>query len=134
MFESRLHPTARRAAAASPAALLLAGALLAACSPAPAPAPARDAARLEALRPADPRLAEVYERACMLCHARAGSGAPLVGDAAAWTPRLAKGSAALVEQVKQGLGGMPARGLCPDCTDADFAALIGFMSRPEAGR
>src|SRR5262249_9715859 len=68
----------------APAALPVA---LAACSPTAPKAPARSAVELEALRPADARLAGVYERACFLCHARAGSGAPLVGDAAAWAPR-----------------------------------------------
>ena len=109
-------------------------AAVAGCSPKTPAAPARPVAELESLRPADTRLADVYERACFLCHARAGTGAPLVGDAAAWAPRLAKGSDALVAQVRQGLGGMPARGLCPDCSDADFAALIAFMSHPEDKR
>jgi cytochrome c5 len=131
MFEARPCPAARRAASAVTAALLSGSLALAGCSPAAPPAPARNAAQLEALRPADTRLADLYERACFLCHARVGSGAPLVGDAAAWAPRLAKGTPALVSQVKAGLGGMPARGLCPDCSDADFGALIAFMSQPE---
>jgi len=117
--------------ACRPALLVMFCAALGACTPPASRAPARSPAELEALRPADARLAAVYERACYLCHARAGSGAPLVGDVAAWAPRLAKGQAALVEQVKQGLGGMPPRGLCPDCSDDDLAALIAFMSAPE---
>lgn len=117
-----------------PALVLAAALALAGCSPSAPKAPARSAAELEALRPADARLAGVYERACFLCHARAGSGAPLVGDIAAWTPRLSKGTDALVAQVKQGVGGMPPRGLCPDCSDADFVDLISFMSHPEDKR
>jgi len=125
MLEARSYVIAMRL-------LLVLG--IAACSPrAPAP-PARTAAEVEALRPADARLAGQYERACFLCHARAGTGAPLVGDADAWAPRLAKGRDALVAQVRQGLGAMPARGLCPDCSDADFAALIAFMSQPGGSR
>jgi cytochrome c5 len=108
--------------------------VLAACSPAggsrdaaPTRTAAPDPAVLEALRPADAALAAKYERACFLCHARAGSGAPLVGDAAAWAPRRAKGTDALVAHVEQGLGGMPARGLCPDCTRDELAALVAFI-------
>src|SRR4051812_44802060 len=122
MFEARFHA----AIALLPLLLAIAG-----CSPRP---PAHPAVDVEALRPADAHLAEKYERACFLCHARAGTGAPLVGDAQAWAPRLAKGRDALVAQVRQGLGGMPALGLCPDCSDADFAALIAFMSQPEGAR
>ena len=116
-------------------AFLFAAALaLAGCSPSATKAPARSPAELAALRPADARLAGIYERACFLCPARAGWGAPLVGDAQAWAPRLSKGTAALVAQVRQGRGGMPPRGLCPDCTDADFVDLITFMSHPEDKR
>ena len=50
-------------------ALVLAGG---ACTPGK-PAATPSAAELEALRPADARLAAIYERACMLCHARVGS-------------------------------------------------------------
>ena len=118
MFEVRL------------ALLFVALLALAGCSPSAPKTPARSAAELEAPRPADARLAGIYERACFLCHARAGSGAPLVGDIPAWAPRLAKGTDALVANVRQGVGGMPPRGLCPDCSDADFVDLITFMSQP----
>lgn len=113
-------------------ALLLCATLLAACSP--KPPSAADHAYAEQARPADAALAALYERSCFNCHARAGSGAPLTGDTAAWAPRLAKGEAALLTSVQQGLGGMPAQGLCPDCSDTQFKALIDFMSRKETAR
>lgn len=108
-------------------------ALLGGCgdSPAPAPRPAQDA---EQLRPADARLAAAYERSCLLCHGRAASGAPTTGDAAAWAPRLAKGLDQLVASARDGLGGMPAMGLCADCSEAELRALIVFMSAPPAPR
>ncbi|MDT9000665.1 c-type cytochrome [Paucibacter sp. APW11] len=98
--------------------------LLVACGRPAAP----DPALAERARPADAALAAVYERSCYNCHARAGSGAPLTGDAAGWSPRLAKGRAALLASVQNGLGGMPAQGLCPDCSEAQFSALIDFIS------
>lgn len=95
------------------------------------PAPeAPPLARIEAARPADAALSTLYERSCMACHARSESGAPLTGDTAAWSARLAKGLPALQQSVAQGLGGMPALGLCPDCTPADVEQLIRFMSSP----
>lgn len=111
-------------------AVLGLSAALQACSPEAPPAPP-PLARVEAARPADARLAQLYERSCQACHARLESGAPLSGDAAAWTQRLQKkGMPALLQSVAQGLGGMPALGLCPDCTAADVEALIRFMSQP----
>lgn len=115
-------------------ALMLATVLaLAACSKTPPPP---SPAQIEALRPADPQLAALYERSCMICHARGGSGAPQVGDVAAWQPRLAKGRDALLRSVQQGLNAMPAMGLCSDCKPQELAALIDFISTPpqEAAR
>ncbi|MCH7344585.1 c-type cytochrome [Pelomonas sp. CA6] len=109
-------------------AFALGGALLLAGCGAREPAPPPALARIEQARPADARLAQAYERSCLACHTRPESGAPLTGHAAAWAPRLAKGMPALQRSVAQGLGGMPAQGLCPDCTPADVEQLILFMS------
>jgi cytochrome c5 len=86
------------------------------------------AARAAAMRPADARLAELYERSCKACHGVAGSGAPLAGDRQAWRPRVAKGGAALRASVSGGFKGMPAGGQCFTCTPQDYQALISFMA------
>ncbi|MCD6060104.1 MAG: Cytochrome oxidase, cbb3-type, subunit [Moraxellaceae bacterium] len=69
-----------------------------------------------------------YNKACAACHNSGAAGAPKKGDKAAWAPRLKKGDAALLNSVKNGFKAMPPKGLCTDCTDADFKALIKFMS------
>ncbi|MCV2356941.1 c-type cytochrome [Paucibacter sp. B2R-40] len=104
-------------------------ALLAACGPAKQEQ-ALAARRAEQLRPADARLAALYERSCLNCHARADSGAPLTGQPEAWGLRSARGLPALVQSAKQGLGAMPAMGLCADCSDVDLRDLITFMQSP----
>jgi cytochrome c5 len=81
-------------------------------------------------QPLDARLATVYERACMACHAATGSGAPLQGDHAAWAERRAAGVPALVASVRQGKGAMPPMGWCPECTNEDFAMLINHLASP----
>lgn len=108
-------------------ALLILLGLLSGCG---AEAPPPTAAQLEAHRPADARLAALYERACFNCHSRAESAAPLTGHAAAWAPRLKRGMPALLYSVKNGLAGMPPMGLCPDCSDADLERLTRYMSSP----
>lgn len=78
--------------------------------------------------PADAELAAIYERSCQACHSRGTSDAPLVGDEAAWKPRLAQGMDTLLTHVVEGYGGMPPYGLCMDCNMAEFKQLIRFMS------
>ena len=109
----------------APAALLLA--LLSACGEGPQGAPPAEAAS-RALQPADPELAQVYQRSCASCHTVAATGAPLTGDAAAWAPRLDKGMDTLVDNVVNGFGDMPPFGLCMDCDAAQFEALTSFMA------
>src|SRR5690606_34624816 len=65
----------------------------------------------------------VYARSCAVCHNGAIPTAPLKGDKAAWEPRLAKGTDALVQSVTNGLGAMPPRGLCMDCSAEDYQAV-----------
>lgn len=68
-----------------------------------------------------------WVRSCVLCHANGNGGAPLVGDEAAWRPRLAAGENELLAHTLEGYGAMPPLGYCMDCTEADFRALIQFM-------
>lgn len=88
-------------------------------------------ARAEGLMPDDAELAEIYEYSCYSCHANPDSGAPLAGDEAAWGPRLDKGMDALLESTINGFGGMPPLGMCMDCTEDQFIALIEFMTQTE---
>jgi len=88
--------------------------------------------RAQAARPHDPRLAERYERSCMVCHAVRGSGAPLTGFAPHWNTRLARGMDQLLKHASEGLNAMPARGQCNDCSLDDLRALTQFMSGRES--
>lgn len=69
-----------------------------------------------------------YTRYCFSCHAAGIAGAPAAGDQEAWAPRVAKGPAALLEATIAGVPpGMPPRGLCSECSDAELAAAIDYM-------
>lgn len=85
-------------------------------------------AQAEELMPSDTELAEVYEYSCYSCHANPQTGAPLAGDVDAWEPRLAKGMDVLLDNTINGFEGMPPLGMCMDCTEDQFVALIEFMS------
>lgn len=88
-----------------------------------------------ALRPADPRLAALYETSCHACHAVPGTGAPLVHDRADWNKRWKQGEATLLDHAIQGYNAMPATGQCATCTPDDFRGLIRFMAgREDSGR
>ena len=71
-----------------------------------------------------------YNKSCAVCHATGAANAPKTGDAAAWEPRLAKGMDALVASVAAGMNAMPPKGMCFDCSDEDYKALIEFMAKP----
>lgn len=69
-----------------------------------------------------------YNRSCISCHASGAAKAPRSFVPADWTPRLTKGVDQLVLSVKKGLNAMPPKGMCYDCTDEDFKALIEYMA------
>ena len=69
-----------------------------------------------------------YSKSCATCHAAGVAGAPRLGDAAAWEPRLAKGIDVLYNSVINGLPpAMPAKGMCFRCSDDDLKALVDYM-------
>ncbi|MGF6208315.1 c-type cytochrome [Pseudomonas frederiksbergensis] len=86
--------------------------------------------RIEAANamPTDAALAQVYANSCKLCHANPAAGAPLTGDQKAWEPRVLQGTDTLLDHAINGYNGMPPMGLCMQCSEQEFLALIAFMS------
>lgn len=77
---------------------------------------------------AEPRSgSEVYSAKCATCHATGAANAPKLGDAAAWAPRAAKGMDVLYTSAISGFNGMPAKGLCFDCSDDEIKASVDHM-------
>ena len=72
---------------------------------------------------------DVYNGACMACHAAGIAGAPAVGDQVAWAVRIPKGMEVLYDSGINGVAGtgMIARGGCADCSDDDIRAAVDFM-------
>jgi len=73
----------------------------------------------------------VYESACVACHATGLAGAPRIGDAAAWAPRIAQGLATLEQHAiggfQGGAGVMPAKGGRTDLSDDAVRAAVEHM-------
>jgi cytochrome c5 len=70
----------------------------------------------------------VYGATCMACHSTGAAGAPKMGDKAAWSPRIAQGSSTLLQHALQGFKGMPAKGGCTNCSDAEIKAAVEYLS------
>jgi len=82
--------------------------------------------------PKSKTVAALYDRSCRTCHSLENSGAPLTGHKGAWKARLdEKGMEELITSTKDGYNAMPPMGLCNDCSDDDFKALILFMAGDE---
>jgi len=70
---------------------------------------------------------EIYNGSCMACHATGAAGAPKLGDAAVWAPRIATGIDAMLAIAIKGKGAMPPKGLCMACSDEELKGAIEYM-------
>lgn len=70
---------------------------------------------------------KVYSTKCATCHATGAANAPKLGDAAAWAPRMEKGVDVLYTNAIKGFNGMPAKGLCFDCSDDEIKAAVDHL-------
>tara|TARA_R100000687_G_scaffold51364_1_gene40895 strand:+ start:1130 stop:1513 length:384 start_codon:yes stop_codon:yes gene_type:complete len=80
------------------------------------------------MMPDDPDLASLYTQSCFSCHGTGAGGAPRTGNSSEWQPRMEKGMDTLLDHTIDGFQGMPPLGMCMDCDEAQFTALIEFMS------
>ena len=71
--------------------------------------------------------AGAYQMSCNACHGTGAAGAPMLGDTGAWEVRMEKGMDALMSNVINGIGAMPARGICMACSDDDLQAIVNYM-------
>ena len=90
----------------------------------PEAAPAADAA----VASSGPKSGEeIYNSSCVSCHGTGAAGAPKLGDAAAWAPRIAAGMDSLLANAINGLNAMPPKGLCMACSDDEMQGAVEYM-------
>ena len=73
---------------------------------------------------------QVYNSACLACHGAGIGGAPIIGDAAAWAPRIAKGIETLGQHALNGftdIGYMPPKGGRVDLSDQEILDAVAYM-------
>lgn len=70
--------------------------------------------------------AAVYNAVCQTCHASGLLGSPMLGDAGAWGPRIAKGADTLYTHAIQGFNAMPAKGGA-DIPDEEVQNAVDYM-------
>jgi cytochrome c5 len=75
---------------------------------------------------------QLYQTACVACHATGAAGAPKLGDNAAWAPRLKLGFEELLKSAINGKNAMPPRA-GSDATDAELAQAIVYMANQSGG-
>lgn len=86
------------------------------------------AATLQVAAAGEPRSGmDVYDSKCATCHATGAAGAPKLGDIAAWASRMPKGMAVLHQNAIKGVNGMPAMGLCFDCSEDEIMAAVDYI-------
>jgi len=71
--------------------------------------------------------AGVYQMNCFACHGTGAAGAPMLGDSEAWDARMEKGMEAVMANAINGVGAMPARGICMSCSDDDLQQVVEYM-------
>ena len=69
----------------------------------------------------------VFDKTCQACHKTGVAGAPIVGDKAAWEPRISKGMETLFNHAWNGYKGMPPKGTCMDCSEQEIKNAIKYM-------
>ena len=69
----------------------------------------------------------VYQGQCAACHATGAAGAPKLGDAAAWAPRIETGFDALVHSALNGKGAMAPQG-GGEFSDLEIARAVAYMA------
>ena len=71
---------------------------------------------------------DVYNSACVACHAAGVLGAPKLHVAADWQPRLdERGLDGVWQNALNGINAMPPRGTCSSCSDDEIKAAIEYM-------
>jgi cytochrome c5 len=95
------------------------------------PAPAPQVTPQVAQETAQPAGEAVFKKACITCHGAGIAGAPKLGDATEWSPRIAQGVDVLYQHSIGGFTGkkgmMPPKGGFTSLSDDEVKAAVDYM-------
>ncbi|MEO2173522.1 MAG: c-type cytochrome [bacterium] len=69
----------------------------------------------------------IYVQTCIVCHGEGVHGAPRPGVKSDWEGPLSYGKEEIYLNTFEGIGEMPSRGLCDECSDEQLKAVVDFM-------
>jgi cytochrome c5 len=76
----------------------------------------------------------VYTAVCAACHTSGAAGAPKIGVAADWGPRLAQGYDTLVKHAIEGIRAMPPKGGNPDLENVEVERALVYMANQSGAK
>jgi len=131
-------PAPTAAAVPAPAATPAKAAPVVAAAPAAkAEEEAKPAAVAEAEKPAaaaGKSGEQVVKSVCIMCHGTGLMGAPKIGDAAGWAPRIEQGYDTLVQHANNGVRMMPAKGGNSALSDQEVARAVAYMANQSGAK
>ncbi len=116
--------------------LLMPALLLTGCDDAGGPGAAASGAAATS-EAASRQPAEIYGQYCVNCHGTGMAGAPMVGPEhrLIWSEEIEEeGFPHLVRIAIEGQNGMPPRGTCFDCSDAEIEATVLYMLKESGAK
>ena len=78
----------------------------------------------------DPVLVEgeqIVKKNCKVCHAQGINGAPVIGNAKMWEPRIKQDKSVLIQHAMEGFGLMPAKGGNSQLTEEEISKAVTYM-------
>jgi cytochrome c5 len=76
----------------------------------------------------------IVQATCAACHQAGAAGAPKLGNAAEWAPRIKTGLNAMVQNVIKGKGAMPPKAGDPSLTDAEITRAVVHLANQAGGK
>lgn len=76
----------------------------------------------------------IYNKFCVGCHLTGAGGAFKYGDVEAWKPLVDGGLNKLYKNAIAGIGNMPPKGNCVQCTNAEIQSAVNYLVEPVLGK